>query len=152
MNMNNRRKPANQGYGHKRPRHHHTNNGNGNNNNRPRRNYGAMREKYLTQARDAMASGDRVLAEYYLQHADHCYRMMMEEGERMQQHRRSQPQGTEEAAAENDGNEAPQETIEEVEIPENTSQLPAFLTANYAAGKSAAEPVEAQNWEERDNG
>ena len=28
---------------------------------------------------DALASGDRVLAENYLQHADHCYRMMVED-------------------------------------------------------------------------
>ena len=48
---------------------------------RPRRNYGAAREKYLNQAREALAAGDRVLAENYFQHADHCYRMMVEEGQ-----------------------------------------------------------------------
>src|ERR1700744_5130888 len=54
--------------------------GNNSQNNRPRRNYGAAREKYLSQARDALAAGDRVLAENYFQHADHCYRFMGEEG------------------------------------------------------------------------
>ncbi len=51
----------------------------GQNGNRPRRNYGAAREKYLAQARDALAAGDRVLAENYYQHAEHCYRMLAEE-------------------------------------------------------------------------
>ncbi|MBU6298835.1 MAG: DUF4167 domain-containing protein [Alphaproteobacteria bacterium] len=33
-------------------------------------------EKYLQLARDANASGDRVMAENYLQHAEHYYRIM----------------------------------------------------------------------------
>ena len=33
-------------------------------------------EKYLQMARDANSSGDRVLAENYLQHAEHYYRIM----------------------------------------------------------------------------
>jgi len=34
------------------------------------------REKYLTMARDALADGDRVLAENYFQHADHYLRVI----------------------------------------------------------------------------
>ena len=33
-------------------------------------------EKYLQLARDANASGDRIMAENYLQHAEHYYRIM----------------------------------------------------------------------------
>src|SRR5215472_8047005 len=33
-------------------------------------------EKYLQLARDANASGDRVMAESYLQHAEHYYRIL----------------------------------------------------------------------------
>lgn len=44
---------------------------------RSRRNATQSREKYNNMARDAMASGDRVLAEYYLQHADHYYRILL---------------------------------------------------------------------------
>jgi hypothetical protein len=33
-------------------------------------------EKYLALARDAQASGDRVMAENYLQHAEHYYRIL----------------------------------------------------------------------------
>jgi hypothetical protein len=36
----------------------------------------ANRDKYLNLARDAMASGDRVEAENYLQHAEHYYRVL----------------------------------------------------------------------------
>ncbi|MCH8683721.1 DUF4167 domain-containing protein [Sphingosinicellaceae bacterium A1X5R2] len=35
-------------------------------------------EKYKSLARDATASGDRILAEYYMQHADHYYRVLAE--------------------------------------------------------------------------
>lgn len=42
-----------------------------------------INEKYLTLARDANASGDRIAAENYLQHAEHYFRIMM----------LSQPQG-----------------------------------------------------------
>lgn len=36
------------------------------------------KEKYLGMAKDAMQSGDRVLAEYYFQHADHYSRVLKE--------------------------------------------------------------------------
>lgn len=35
-----------------------------------------MRIKYLEKAKDALASGDRVTAEYYYQYADHYSRQM----------------------------------------------------------------------------
>lgn len=36
----------------------------------------ANRDKYLNLARDALASGDRVESENYLQHAEHYYRVL----------------------------------------------------------------------------
>ena len=42
-------------------------------------------EKYLTLARDAQSSGDPVLAENYLQHAEHYSRIIMAYREQMQQ-------------------------------------------------------------------
>ncbi len=99
----------------------------------------------LHRARDALASGDRVLAENYLQHADHCYRMMVEEGSFRQQ----QPQRPAQP-----GDAQPQVSDEQPMIPENTSQLPAFLTANYEAPQQQqsqqVDPNTVQNWEERD--
>lgn len=43
---------------------------------RVRGNAHQLMDKYLALARDASASGDRVLAENYFQHADHYYRVM----------------------------------------------------------------------------
>ncbi len=144
-----RKRPSgqNNNYGHQKRRHSHGG-GHGHSNgggNRPRKNYTALREKYMAQARDALASGDRVMAEYFYQHADHCYRMMMEEGFRPN---RPQPQlaGEGEAPAEAD-------SAEVIEMPEiqNTNPLPAFITGGYGseAPKPAEEPA-VQNWEERD--
>ncbi|MFO0389684.1 MAG: DUF4167 domain-containing protein [Alphaproteobacteria bacterium] len=143
-----RKRPSgqNNNYGHQKRRHSHGGGGHSNNGggNRPRKNYSAMREKYMGQARDALAGGDRVLAEYFYQHADHCYRMMMEEGFRPN---RPQQQAESEAAPEV---EAVQEMSEMPEI-QNTNPLPAFITSGYNTDtqKPAEEPV-VQNWEERD--
>ena len=38
-----------------------------------------MVEKYKTLANDALASGDRILAENYFQHADHFVRLLPEQ-------------------------------------------------------------------------
>ena len=37
-------------------------------------------EKYLQLARDAGSAGDRVMAENYLQHAEHYFRILMAQG------------------------------------------------------------------------
>jgi hypothetical protein len=42
-------------------------------------------EKYLQLARDAGSQGDRVMAENYLQHAEHYYRILMAQGPQVQQ-------------------------------------------------------------------
>ena len=42
-------------------------------------------EKYLSLARDAQSSGDPVLAENYLQHAEHYIRIIMAYREQLQQ-------------------------------------------------------------------
>jgi hypothetical protein len=147
-----RRKPLSQGNGqssggynnqHKKPRYQQGGSGGSHHNsggNRPRKNYPAMREKYLAQARDAMASGDRVLAENYYQHADHCYRMMVEEG----YNNRPQVVATQQQPEESQA----QSSQEEI-VPDNINQLPAFLTVNYdGSEQKAAEPAVSQNWEE----
>ena len=48
-------------------------------------------EKYLQLARDANSSGDRVMAENYLQHAEHYYRMIMAAQAAMPQQQMHQP-------------------------------------------------------------
>jgi hypothetical protein len=131
------------------------------NNGRPRKNYAAAREKYLSQARDALAAGDRVLAENYFQHADHCYRMMVEEGyqfrntypDRQQEQHGNQAaeQHDEPAGASTQAQAAHAEELSEQDsLPETINQLPAFLTAKFdhAGAQAPAEPVVAQSWEE----
>lgn len=130
------------------------NNGGGYNNNRPRKNYPQLREKYLNQAKDALSAGDRVMAEYYFQHADHCYRMMVEDGWRPQsQHQQQEQQDQQD-------NAAPQEAAAEQAQPSaednmpNAGALPSFLTMGYTAAavasnteQAAANPAATQ-WEE----
>lgn len=48
-------------------------------------------EKYLQLARDANASGDRVMAENYLQHAEHYFRIMAVTQAQIQAQIQSQP-------------------------------------------------------------
>lgn len=52
-------------------------------------------EKYLQLARDANSSGDRVMAENYLQHAEHYYRLIMafQAHQQAQQGQHQQQQG-----------------------------------------------------------
>lgn len=140
-----RRKSSQNNYGgHRKNRH---GGGGGGGHNRPRRNFSSAREKYLAQARDALAAGDRVLAENFLQHADHCWRMMLEEGSA-----RSQPQPGKHVpnAAASPHND---ELATEDELASgNANQLPAFLTNPYMQPKTAeaVDPATIQNWEERD--
>lgn len=63
-----------------RQNYHHQNSGGHGGHGGPRKNVIAAREKYMAMGRDALASGDRILAENYFQHADHYYRMMLESG------------------------------------------------------------------------
>ncbi len=104
-----------------------------------------MREKYLAQARDALAAGDRVLAENYFQHADHCFRMIAEENASRPQRVHAPQEQQEQQVAE----AVPEAVVEEDDtISTNVSSLPAFLTANYEPPKKEGEAVVSPNWEE----
>jgi hypothetical protein len=56
--------------------------------NRSRGNAVQLLEKYKSLARDAQLSGDRVLAETYLQYAEHYYRVLNESRARFEEQRR----------------------------------------------------------------
>lgn len=91
--------------GSRRPQH---NNGGGHNNNsgggfNPNRTFDSsgpeikirgsashVYEKYLQLARDANSSGDRVMAENYLQHAEHYFRIMAAQQAQMAQYQAQQ--------------------------------------------------------------
>jgi Domain of unknown function (DUF4167) len=84
---NNRRRPRNTPNG--RP---HSNQGNGSRiDNRARGNAPQLLEKYKQMARDAQLSGDRVMTEYYLQFADHYFRVVSEQRSRYDDQPRNRP-------------------------------------------------------------
>ena len=56
--------------------------------NRQRGNAAQLLEKYKTLARDAQLAGDRVQTEYYLQYADHYFRVLGESRARFEDQRR----------------------------------------------------------------
>lgn len=58
--------------------------------NRARGNASQLHEKYKTLARDAQMQGDRVLTEYYLQFADHYFRVLAETRSRFDEQRPAQ--------------------------------------------------------------
>ena len=79
--------------------------------NRQRGNAAQLLEKYKSLARDSQLSGDRVQSEYYLQFADHYFRVLSESRVRFEDQRRQREDdddedGDEENAAETVGEEA----------------------------------------------
>ncbi len=102
---------------------------------RTRRNATQSREKYQMMARDAQASGDRVLAEYYLQHADHYHRVLIalppEEAPRPQYQRNyNQPNGEHQGAEPQDGNNGAHNANGDSPEPMPSAEmgLPSFIT------------------------
>ena len=79
--------------------------------NRQRGNAAQLLEKYKSLARDSQLAGDRVQTEYYLQYADHYFRMLGEnrpkfEDQRRQRGDESEDYEGEEELAEADGDSA----------------------------------------------
>lgn len=75
--------------------------------NRQRGNAAQLLEKYKTLARDAQLAGDRVQTEYYLQYADHYFRVLEESRSRFeeQQAQRRPRRDDDEFESEHEGDE-----------------------------------------------
>jgi hypothetical protein len=89
--LNNRQAGRRRGRGGQRPQGSNNSGGRDTGNridNRARGNAPQMLEKYKTLARDAQMQGDRVLTEYYLQFADHYFRVVAETRARFEESRR----------------------------------------------------------------
>jgi hypothetical protein len=84
-------------------------------------------EKYLQLARDANSSGDRVMAENYLQHAEHYYRIVAATAAQQAQH---QAQQAAHAAA--NGQQPRQGEQPQGAAPQGTAS-PSFSLADNAA-------------------
>ena len=76
--------------------------GNNRQDNRQRGNAAQLLEKYKNMARDAQLAGDRVQSEYYLQFADHYFRVLGESRARFEDQR---PQRGDDSSDEDDGDE-----------------------------------------------
>lgn len=125
---------------------------------RPRKNFRALEEKFLNQAKDAMASGDRILAEYYLQHADHYYREneafladRNEYYEKRNANRRDTSSQDQDEDFEDDleddiSDEDDNDSRADKDFKSNSSSLPSFLTSGEKSGN--VKVVNLQDWDE----
>jgi len=77
--------------------------------NRARGNAAQLLEKYKNLARDAQMQGDRVNTEYYLQFADHYFRVLNENRARFEEQRPRQNDYREDFGGDEDGGDAGQE-------------------------------------------
>src|SRR5690606_24166832 len=82
--------------------------------NRQRGNAAQLLEKYKGLARDAQMQGDRVQTEYYLQYADHYFRVLNENRARFEEQRRQRGDdyGDEDEGEDDAGREAASERDE----------------------------------------
>jgi len=94
-------------------------------------------ERYLTLAREAQSSGDRIAAENFFQHAEHYFRVMNANGEAFQQQQRQQQMQPEIEPVEGEGEQPEEAHFVQVQpqpvppppppMPEE-DQLPPFIT------------------------
>ena len=71
--------------------------------NRARGNANQLCEKYKSMARDAHQQGDRVMNEYYLQFADHYFRVLTETNLRKEEQKREREESKAKRRADNEG-------------------------------------------------
>jgi hypothetical protein len=81
--------------------------------NRQRGNAAQLLEKYKSMARDAQLSGDRVQTEYYLQYADHYFRVLSENRSRFEDQRPRREHETDEDEGDEEFVEAEEAAAEE---------------------------------------
>ena len=93
-------------------------------------------EKYLQLARDANGSGDRVMAENYLQHAEHYYRIMAAQAQAQAQYQQQQAAQQQQ----NNGNRGPNGQSDQPFVPAQAGPSgPSFsLAENEEEGEEEA--------------
>lgn len=107
-------------------------------------------ERYCQLARDANASGDRVAAENYLQHAEHYYRIMLAQGvtpmqraAQQQQQHAAQQQPQQQQPAQVQVQQAPQQAFADGEQPSLEMELEAALDSSETSGSERDEATAA---------
>ena len=118
--------------------------------NRQRGNAAQLLEKYKSLARDAQLGGDRVQTEYYLQFADHYFRVLGEGRSRFDDQRRGRDE-------ESDGDEQDEaETIEAETGTDDESEAESADRSQRRRGRDREErferPQRRTNGEQRDGG
>lgn len=110
----------------------------GGNNERVRGNANQLMEKYKNLARDAASAGDRVLGEYYMQHADHYFRVLAEFRSRYEENRpRDQRQEGDNQDGDNqDGNG--NENRNDDQAPEGVDTVDLAAAAGFGAAAAMA--------------
>lgn len=81
-------------------------------------------EKYAQLARDAQSSGDRIMAENYLQHAEHYNRIIASAQAQMQERFQRDEQRQEQA--DRDGDDTPETNATAVAVESSASEQPAY--------------------------
>ncbi|TRW17298.1 DUF4167 domain-containing protein [Glacieibacterium frigidum] len=104
---------------------------------RQRGNATQLLEKYKTLARDAAQQGDRVVSEYYLQYADHYFRVLNEIRERQPENQRGPRPGYD--ADDDDGQDV------------GNGYNPAYAAQNTAAGNVSEDDGEDREYAADDN-
>ena len=99
-------------------------------------------EKYLQLARDANSTGDRVMAENYLQHAEHYYRIVAATQAQLAQ---QQAQAAAHAAANGqpNGGQRPPGQGDQPQMPAQGAANPSFSLAENGAAEEEGEDVDA---------
>jgi hypothetical protein len=94
-------------------------------------------EKYLQLARDANSGGDRVMAENYLQHAEHYYRIMTAQQAQLAQYQAQQ-------AAQNPNRQPGQGGEGQPQVPQpQQGSTPSFSLAEGGTDEDEGEDAEA---------
>jgi hypothetical protein len=95
-------------------------------------------EKYLQLARDANSAGDRVMAENYLQHAEHYYRIMAASAAQQAQH--AAQQAAQNPHGQNQQNKRPGgEQPQSQGQPQTGGSAPSFSLADSAPEEESEE-------------
>jgi len=103
--INNRQGGRRRGRGGQRPQGMASNTGGNRQDNRQRGNAAQLLEKYKSLARDAQLAGDRVQTEYYLQYADHYFRVLEDSRSRFEQQEAQRRPRRDEEEYESEGDE-----------------------------------------------
>ena len=124
--INNRQGGRRRGRGGQRPQNIGGQPGGGRQDNRQRGNAAQLLEKYKSLARDSQLAGDRVQTEYYLQFADHYFRVLGENRARFEDQRRQRGDDSDEDESDEDGVEAADEQSEDRQRPERGERRERF--------------------------